>query len=49
MTQYRILYRWSGRDYATVVPGYSANQALMMAPNQIIAGAQVFAVEVNTP
>ena len=46
MRQYRILYRWQSREYATTMPGRNASQALMFAENQIMQGAQVFGIEV---
>lgn len=47
MKQYRILYRWQEREYATTMPGRNASQAMTAADLQIMPGAQVFAVEVT--
>jgi hypothetical protein len=47
MKQYRILYRWSGREYATTMPGRDAHQAKLLADVTIMPGAVVFAVEVT--
>lgn len=46
MKQYRILYRWQDREYATTMPGRSAHRAKLMADVTIMPGAKVFAVEV---
>jgi hypothetical protein len=45
MNQYRIMYRWQDREYATTMPGRNAAQALTSATFQIMPGARVFAVE----
>jgi hypothetical protein len=47
MKQYRILYRFCGREYATTMPGRTAAHALMFAQLQIMPGARVFGVEVT--
>ena len=47
MKQYRILYRFRGREYDTTMPGRSAAHALMFAGLQIMPGAKVFGVEVT--
>jgi hypothetical protein len=46
MKQYRILYRWQEREYATTMPARNASQAITVAGMQIMPGATVFAVEV---
>lgn len=46
MREFRILYRWSGREYVTTMPGRSAVHALMFAGLQIMPGAKVYGVEV---
>jgi hypothetical protein len=47
MKQYRILYRWQEREYATTITGRTAAHALMFANLQIMPGARVFGVEVT--
>jgi hypothetical protein len=45
VNQYRIMYRWQGREYITTMPGHNAAHALMFADIQMMPGAQAFAVE----
>jgi hypothetical protein len=47
MKQYRILYRFCGREYATTMPGRNATQAMTAADVQIMPGAKVIGVEVT--
>jgi hypothetical protein len=46
MKQYRILYRWQERDYATTMPARDGNSARNLAAVTIMPGALIFAVEV---
>lgn len=47
MKQYRILYRWQEREYATTMPARDAHTAKLLADVTIMPGATVFAVEVT--
>lgn len=46
MKSFRIVYRWSEREYTTVMPGPTAVHAMWMAQLQIMNGAKVIGVEV---
>jgi hypothetical protein len=46
MKQYRILYRWQSRDYATTMPARDGNSARNLAAVTIMPGAAIYAVEV---
>jgi hypothetical protein len=46
MKSFRIIYRWSNREYTTVMPGPTAVHAMWMAQLQIMNGARIIGVEV---
>jgi hypothetical protein len=46
MKTFKIVYRWSEREYTTTMPGPTAAHALMFAEFQIMPGARVIGVEV---
>jgi hypothetical protein len=46
MKTFKVVYRWSGREYTTTMPGPTANHAMWLAQLQIMPGARVIGVEV---
>jgi len=44
--EFRIFYKWAGRQYETIVPAANAAWAVFMAPVQLMNGARVIGVEV---
>lgn len=46
MKSFRIIYRWSEREYTTVMPGPTAVHAMWLAQLQIMNGARIIGVEV---
>lgn len=46
MKTFQIVYRWSDREYSTVMPGPTAIHAMWLAQLQIMNGARIIGVEV---
>lgn len=44
--EFRVLYRWMDRDYATTMPARDGNSARNLAAVTIMPGAAIYAVEV---
>lgn len=45
MNQYKVVYRWSDREYSTVMPARTATYAIWLAEMQIMPGARIIGVE----
>lgn len=47
MRTFKLFYRWNGREYESIFPARNAAWAMLLAPLQLMNGAQIYGIEVS--